>query len=149
MAQIDTIVLATKDVKAENGRVFPVYFAYRQEKDENGEYTDILTPYTGEDGSPQFKAKPIKVKLTEDFEKKLKDSKLEFPLMMRLDDTLKVNVDGKAKSSYFVTLDTERDTRKPRLDKYGRQHLILVIRDAVDIREKPRTSYSLEDVDEF
>lgn len=148
--KLNVIVLAMKMQEVEGGRKFPVYFAYRQELGEDGTYHDQLTPMTDEKGSPIFKAKPIKVRLSEDFEKKLQDSELTFPLMMDLDSESRIkNKDGKSVSSFFVTVDTDRETKQPRLDKYGKKHLVMIIRDAQNIREKPMTSYSLDDLDDF
>ena len=75
---------------------------------------------------------------------------MSYPLMMELDPDLRVkNKDGKYVSSFFVTVDTNKDTKQPRVDKYGKKHLVMIIRDAVNIREKPMTSYSLDDLDDF
>ena len=49
--------------------------------------------------------------------------------------------------SFYVTVDKDKD-KKARKDKYGRKHLILIIRDA-EFKEMPRKSYSLEDLDSF
>lgn len=150
MEKIDTIVLARKEMDTKDGkRKFNVYFAYRQEL-VDGEYTDILTPGTDKDGNPTMKAKPIKVKLSQDFEKKLEGMNLTFPLLMKLDEEKRItNRDNKVVRSFYVTVDSDKDTKQARLDKYGKRHLLLVIRDADDIREKPLVSYSLSDLDDF
>ena len=146
---VNIIALATKEVETEDGRKFTAYFAYRQEI-VNGECVDKLTPYVKEDGTPEFKARPIKVRISEDFAKKLEGLDMQFPLLMRLDPNMYVkNSEGKRVSSFFVTVDTDKKTKQPKLDKNGKRHLILVIRDAVAIWEKPRTSYSLDDLDDF
>lgn len=151
MEKIDTIVLATKDMPTKDGKdTFPVYFAYRQEKTPSGEYQDVLTSIQDKDGKQTFKARPIKVKLSQDFQKKLESTNLMFPLMMRLDENKRMtNREGKVVRTFYVTVDSDKDTKQPRLDKYGKKHLLLVIRDADDIREKPLASYSLEDLDDF
>lgn len=148
--QKSVIVLATKEQTTGDGkRKFNVYFAYRQEL-VDGAYTDVLTPMQDKDGSPIFKAKPIKVRLSEEFEKKLLDMNLQFPLMMTLNPDKRIkNKEGKTVSSFFVTVDTDKDTKQPRLDKYGKKHLVLILRDAEDIKEKPHTEYSLDDLDDF
>lgn len=151
MDKIDTIVLARKEVPTkDNTRKFWAYFAYRQEKGGNGEYQDVLSSVQDKEGKQVFKARPIKVRLSQDFEKKLESMNLIFPLMMRLDETKRMtNRDGKVVRTFYVTVDSDKDTKQPRVDKYGKQHLLLVIRDADDIREKPLASYSLEDLDTF
>lgn len=143
------VVLATKEVKNASGGTFNVYFAYRQEL-VDGEYKDVMTPITTSDGKLDYISKPIKVRLSQEFEKKLKATKLSFPLLLTLDSEKHIkNQQGQQVSSYFVTVDTVKETKQPRLDKYGKKHLVLVIRDAEDIKEKPHTSYSLEDLDDF
>lgn len=151
MEKIDTIVLAKKDMETKDKKsTFPVYFAYRQEKGTNDEYHDVLTPMVDSEGKPIFKARPIKVKLSQDFEKKLEGMNIMFPLLMRLDEEKRIkNRDGKVVRTFFITVDSDKETKQPRLDKYGKKHLLLVIRDAEDIREKPLSSYSLEDIDNF
>ena len=149
--KIDTIVLARKEMENKNNKTkFWVYFAYRQEQDKEGNFQDILTPMTDSENKPIFKARPIKVKLSQDFEKKLESMNLMFPLMMKLDEEKRItNRDGKVVRSFYITVDSDRETKQPRVDKYGKKHLLLVIRDADDIREKPLASYSLEDLDNF
>lgn len=143
------IVLATKEQESKDGGKFNVYFAYRQQLVDN-EYTDVVTPYTKEDGTLDYKAKPIKVRLSQAFEEKLKETKLSFPLLMTLDESVRVkNEKGQYVSGHFITVDTDKKTKQPRLDKYGKRHLVLVIRDAQDIKEKPRATYSFDDLDDF
>ena len=151
MDKIDTIVLARKEVSTkDNTRKFFAYFAYRQEQSPEGELQDILTPMLDKDGKQVFKARPIKVRLSQDFEKKLESMNLMFPLLMRLDEEKRMtNRDGKVVLTFYVTVDSDKETKQPRVDKYGKRHLLLVIRDADDIREKPLASYSLEDLDNF
>lgn len=149
MENKQVVVLATKVVETEDKRKFNVYFAYRQEL-VDGEWKDKLTPYTDEKGQPAFKARPIKAHLSEDFVKKIEKMDVQFPLLVTLNPDKKVkNSDGKSVNAFFVTVDTDKTTKKPRLDKHGKQHLILVIRDADEIVNKPRTEYSLDDLDDF
>ena len=105
--KIDTIVLATKEMKTKDGKsTFPVYFAYRQEKTPNGEYQDVLTSMTDKDGKQIFKARPIKVRLSQDFEKKLESTNMAFPLLMRLDENKRMtNRDGKVVRTFKFFLE--------------------------------------------
>ena len=95
-------------------------------------------------------AKPIKVYLSQDFEIKVKSLKLSYPLLLTLDRTMLIrNQDGKLVPSYYVQKDYDRKEKKVRLDKYNKEHLVLVIRDAVEIVEKPREVFTLDDLDNF
>ena len=151
MDKIDTIVLARKEIESKDKKEkFYAYFAYRQEKGADGELQDVLTPLVDKEGKSMLKARPIKVKLSQDFVKKIESMNINFPLIMRLDENKKItNRDGKLVPSFYITVDTIKETKQPRVDKYGKRHLLLVIRDAEDIREKPLTSYALEDLDAF
>lgn len=138
-------ILCNAEVANENGAKFMVYYGYRQQQDKEGNITDVLTPITDEKGAPTMKAIPIKVKLSEDFVKKTKD--LSFPLLLTLDTDRKVKLGNEERDSFYVAVDKDKD-KKARKDKYGKKHLILIIRDA-EIKEMPRKSYSLDDLDSF
>ena len=62
---------------------------------------------------------------------------------MTLDDTIKIN----GNDSFFLTMDKDID-KKPRLDKYGKKHLVLVVREWKSIEEAPTTSYRFDDLEE-
>ena len=138
-------ILCNAEVANSNGAKFTVFYGYRQEQNKDGTYSDVLTPVIDKEGKPAMKAIPIKVRLSEDFNKKVE--KLTFPLLLTLDTDKKVTIDGQEKDSYYVTVDKDKD-KKARKDKYGKKHLILIVRDA-EYQELPRKSYSLDDLDSF
>ena len=138
-------ILCNAEIVNDNGAKFKVFYGYRQQEDKDGNISDVVTPITDKEGKPAMKALPIKVKLSEDFNKKVE--KLPFPLLLTLDSDRKVTINGEKKDSFYVTIDKDKD-KKVRKDKYGRKHLILIIRDA-EYKEMPRKSYSLEDLDSF
>lgn len=138
-------ILCNAEVTNSNGAKFNVYYGYRQQEDKEGNISDVLTPMQDSEGKPIMRAIPIKVKLAESFIKKVE--KASFPLLLTLDEDKKVDINGVESDSFYVTVDKDKD-KKARKDKYGRKHLILIIRDA-DFKEMPRKSYSLEDLDSF
>lgn len=138
-------ILCKSEIVNDNGSKFPVFYGYRQQQDKDGNISDVVTPTTDSEGNPAMKALPIKVKLSEDFIKKTE--KVSFPLLLTLDSDKKVLINKEEKDSFYVTIDKDKD-KKPRKDKYGKKHLILIIRDA-EYQEMPRKSYSLEDLDSF
>lgn len=138
-------ILCNAEVTNSNGAKFDVYYGYRQQQDKEGNISDVLTPMQDSEGKPIMRAIPIKVKLAESFIKKVE--KASFPLLLTLDEDKKVDINGVESDSFYVTVDKDKD-KKARKDKYGRKHLILIIRDA-EFKEMPRKSYSLEDLDSF
>ena len=138
-------ILCSALVANDNGAKFPVFYGYRQQQDKEGNISDVLTPITDKDGHPQMRAIPIKVKLSETFMKKVENA--TFPLLVTLDNERKVVFNNEEKDSFYVTVDKDKD-KKARKDKYGKKHLILIIRDA-EYQELPRKSYSLDDLDSF
>lgn len=139
-------MLCSKDMKGSNGHPFTVYYAYQQqaiEVDGVVQYEDIKTPITLADGTTDMKAIPVNVKLSQDFMKEINDSEVKFPLLLFLDSEIKI--DGK--DSYYVTIDKTKE-KTPRLDKYGKKHLILVVRHGEFI-EAPRKSYDIDDIATF
>lgn len=138
-------ILCNSEVTNNNGAKFTVFYGYRQQEDKDGNISDVLTPITDKDGKPAMKAIPIKVKLSEAFNNKVKDS--TFPLLLTLDDEKKVSINGEEKDSFYVAVDKDKE-KKARKDKYGKKHLILIVRDA-EYKEVPRKSYSLDDLDSF
>ena len=138
-------ILCNSEVTNDNGAKFMVFYGYRQQQDSEGNISDVLTPGVDSEGKPTMKAMPIKVKLAESFIKKVEQA--AFPLLLTLDDSKKVSINGEEKDSFYVTVDKDKD-KKARKDKYGKKHLILIVRDA-DFVEMPRKSYSLDDLDSF
>lgn len=137
-----TLLVFSKEVN-DNNRKFTTYYGYRQTLLPDGTYEDVATPATDEEGKATMITKSIKIKFNEDFLNTHKD--LTFPVYMTINKTLKLS-DGR--DSSFITVDKDSD-KKPRLDKNGHRHLVLVVRDVVSITEAPRTSYSLDDLDDF
>ena len=137
-----TLLVLSKEVTKDNHK-FTVYYGYRQDKNDKGEFVDRLTPITDKEGKPAMISKSIKVALTAEFIEKHKDK--QFPLFITLD----MNKKGKdGKSVAYVTVDKD-SSKKVRKDKNGNKHLILVIKDAEAVAEAPRKSYSLDDLDTF
>lgn len=136
------MLVLSKEVSKDNHK-FTVYYGYRQDKNEKGEFVDRLTTTIGNDGKPVTISKSIKVALTEDFIKKYNDR--HFPLFVTLDMDKK---DKQGHSLAYVTVDKDSN-KNVRKDKNGKKHLILVIKDAEEVIEAPRKSYSLDDVDSF
>ena len=147
--KLDYVVLCKKVVTLENGTEIDTFFSYRQEE-KDGEYVDILTPTTDSEGNPVMVSKSIKTYLSEDFKAKLTVLKLNFPLFVTLDREKRVpGKDGKMIPAHTVKEDIDMKTGKPRLDKYGKKHLALTIRDAVSVVEKVRDSHTLDDLDNY
>lgn len=142
---LQLFILCNAEIVNDNGSKFMVYYGYRQQQDQEGNISDVLTPITDKDGKPAMKAIPIKVKLSEDFTKKVE--KAIFPLLLTLNSDKKVSLNGEEKDSFYITVDKDKD-KKPRLDKYGKKHLILIVRDA-DFIEMPRKSFTFDDLDSF
>lgn len=129
--------ITTKD----NTEGFDTFFAYRQEKKEDGTLVDVLSPIEV-NGTSQMKAKAIKVALSKSAYEKL--GKLTFPLSITLNDELKV--DGK--DSFYVCINKDKD-KKIILDKNGKKHHILVIRDYESAVAVERKEVTLSNFDEF
>ena len=138
-------ILCDHEVTNENGAKFMTYYGYRQQQDKDGNLSDVVTMTTDAEGKPLAKAMPIKVKLGQDFVKKVENA--SFPLLLTLDTEKKVLINNEEKDSFYVTVDKDKE-KKARKDKYGKKHLILIVRDA-DFVEMPRKSYSLDDLDSF
>ena len=139
------------DIKGKTVK-FMTYFGYRQQDTGDGTGTqleDILTPVTDENGNPAMKAISIKVSLSPLFKLKLETCGLRLPVYISLKKERIQGKDGKLVNSYFVTPDLDKDTKKPRLDKYGKRHLVLVINDATILAEKQRDEYDLDDIESF
>ena len=125
----------------DNKEGFDTFFAYRQEKKEDGSMSDILSPIE-KDGVSLMKAKAIKVALSKSAYEKM--NSLSFPVLLTLNDELKV--DGK--DSFYVCINKDKE-KKPILDKLGKKHHILVIRDYESAVAIERKSVTLSNFDEF
>ena len=136
------VMLCKKHITTdENKEGFDTFFAYRQEKKEDGSMVDILSPIEIK-GTSQMKARAIKVALGKDAYDKL--LKFEFPVLVTLNDELKV--DGK--DSFYVCVNKDKE-KKPILDKEGKKHHILVIREYESAVAVERKSVTLANFDEF
>ena len=137
----NVINLCRKEVEKDNKK-FPVYFAYRQELNTEGEYTDVITPSVNEKGEPVMKARPLKVALADKLRKEL-EADNNFPYRMILDSELKLD-DGK--DGYYLAIDKDKE-KNVRKDKYGKRHVILVIRKPKSYEPLPREVITFDDVD--
>ena len=136
------VMLCKKHITTdENKEGFDTFFAYRQEKKEDGSMVDILSPIEV-NGTSQMKARAIKVALGKDTYDKL--AKFEFPVLLTLNDELKV--DGK--DSFYVCINKDKD-KNPILDKNGKKHHILVVRDYESAVTIERKEVTLANFDEF
>ena len=136
------VMLCKKHIITEDNKEgFDTFFAYRQEKKEDGSMVDILSPIEVK-GTSQMKARAIKVALGKSAYEKL--LKFEFPVLVTLNDELKV--DGK--DSFYVCVNKDKD-KKPILDKLGKKHHILVIREYESAVAVERKSVTLSNFDEF
>lgn len=142
-----TIKLCMKMMTAqETKREFPSFFGYKVDPDQEGtlQTREYPTEVVKEDGSKDtvMKAHSFKVSLSEDIEKELKKDN-QFPYFVVYDDEV-VGKDGKPLN--FITWDKEKGG-KYRLDKNGRKHKVLVLRELVTYGACPRTSIDFEELD--
>ena len=136
------VMLCKKHIITEDNKEgFDTFFAYRQEKKEDGSLVDIMSPIEI-NGTSQMKARAIKVALSKNAYDKLKD--MVFPLSLTLNDELKV--DGQ--DSFYVCVNKDKD-KKPILDKNGKKHHILVIREYESAVAIERKVITLSNFDEF
>ena len=135
------LMLCKKKVKNGN-QEFDVTFGYRQTlNEETGEFEDVESTIMV-DGQPKKVAKSVKVALAKDLRKKL-DEENKYPYRVTLDDELKT---ANGDDSYYVTINKDKDGNE-RLDKNGKHHPILVIREIADYEVVPPKSYTLDDID--
>ena len=130
------IVLVKKDIEKDNKK-FPVFYAYQQVLNDKGEFTDVLVPSTDSEGKAVMKSRRIKVVLTEDVKHILLADNM-FPYIVTLQDEV----------DYFITIDKDIDG-KPRLDKNGKKHAVLVMQSFKEYAPKPRKSMSFDDIDDI
>ena len=126
----------------DNKEGFDTFFAYRQEKKEDGSLVDVLSPIEV-NGTSQMKARAIKVALSKSAYERL--GTMVFPVLLTLNDELKVDGD---KDSFYVCVNKDKE-KKPILDKNGKKHHILVIRDYEECVAVERKSVTLANFDEF
>lgn len=136
------VMLCKKHITTnENKEGFDTFFAYRQEKKEDGSLEDIMSPIEV-NGTSQMKARAIKVALSKNVYDKLKD--MVFPLSLTLNDELKVE----GQDSFYVCINKDKD-KNPILDKNGKKHHILVIREYESAVAIERKVVTLANFDEF
>ena len=139
---MDILKVFSKEVETDNGGKFITYYGYRQEM-VNGEFHDVGTPATNENGEAIVIAKPIKVKFGKEMYENVKE--MSFPLLFKLDRDMK---DSKGNSAFFITVDKDAN-KNDRLDKNGKRHLVCVIVKAVEVTPAPRNDLTLDDLDDF
>ena len=143
------IKLVRKFVKDKDGKEFPTLFAYKTEVGENGERAVIETPtvVTAEDGtqSTVMKARSFKIGLDKKLAAKL-DAEDSYPYFLTIDNEVLTKA---GQPQYFITIDKDKDTKKPRLDKNGFQHVRMYIRDVVAYEACPRTDIDFDDIEEY
>ena len=116
-------LVVNKEDREINGVKFPVWYGFRQHKDENGQYVDDgLYPTTDKEGKSVFKARSIKVIPVGDVAKEL--DTIGYPCRLTLDDDDKTK-DGK--TSFSVDIDKKKDGTI-KLDKNGKKHAVIYIR---------------------
>lgn len=113
------ITLCKKNVKTKEGTTFPALFAYPAKKNEDGTMSDILVPSTDKDGKSIMVAKSIRVILTGDIKKKLMLED-KFPYYLEFDEP------QEDYEEYYITIYKDING-KPRLDKYGKRHPVMII----------------------
>lgn len=144
------IKLCMKEVEDKtNNRTFPSYFAYKvdMDKDGNAITREYPTTVTAEDGttSTVMKAKSFKVGLGEVVEAQLKADKSQFPYIITYDDE---DTDKDGKRINYIKVDKDKD-KNVRLDKYGKRHAVLVLREIKNFTPAPRTEINFDDIEDF
>lgn len=139
----ETILLMKKSCLTKDNRKFDAYYAYRTELNANNERVKKLVPT--KEGTMRLVS--MKVNFVEGaldmLKKQIADNNLGFPVYMTLDSELLIN----GNDSYFITIDKDIN-RKPRLDKKGKKHLVLVVRAWEKLEEAPTISYTFDDLEE-
>ena len=132
----------SKTYNTENGGEFITHFGYRVEK--VGEVlTDISTPSTDKDGKAIMRSIPVKIKLTEHFNK----THAGFTTPALMDVNLEAKLDN-GKKAAFITVDKDGN-KKPRLDKYGKRHPVLVIEEVESWEPLPYEDMDFNSIDDF
>lgn len=133
---VETVVLCMKMVESDN-RKFPVFYGYHQIfNPKKNDFDDVLVPSTNDKGEPTMKPRNFKVVLQEPLKSQLiKENKFPYRL------SLEPQVD------YFITIDKDKD-KKPRLDKYGKKHALLVISTCASYTPLQRKSMTFDDMDD-
>lgn len=134
-------LVINKEEREVNGVKFPVWYGFRQHKDDNGQYVDEgLFPATDKEGKSIMKAKSTKVVPVGDIAKQLDN--IGYPLRLTLDENDKC-ADGK--SSFSIDIDKKKDGTI-KLDKNGKQHAVIYIR-KITQAYKLAPRMTLDDID--
>ena len=127
---------------------FPTYFGYKVDQDAEGNFNtrEYPTVVTKEDGTTEtiMKAKSFKVKPSDEIINAIKADGDNFPYLITYDDEV---LDEEGKKVNYNKVDKKNG--KPRLDKYGRRHAIVVINKAVEIKACPKINISFDDIENF
>ena len=142
---IRTIKLCMKPVKDKQNKEFPSLFGYKVDKQEDGTFKTREYPTVAPDGSTVMKAKSFKVGLGETLAAKLTVDNNQFPYIVTYDDEV---VDKDGKKVNYIKVDKDKD-KKVRLDKNGRRHAVLVIREVIEFTPCPRTDINFDDIEDF
>lgn len=128
--ELSYLKIFAKQIKTEEGVSFTRYFAYVC--DEN--WNDVLKTIKDKDtGLEKVIPTSIGVRFTPDCLTKINFNKVEFPVHMTLTDDM-----------YFITIDKDAKTKKPKLRNDGTKVDVCVIMDynTIDHFETPKTKLS-------
>lgn len=151
------VQVCSKEVEVAPSIMKTVYYGFRKEFNEQTQnYIDVVTPTVDKDGKPLMRAVSFKVKFT-DYAKEhyLIDKEnclLKFPVILDvdLDAVLEDDADkpdNEQRHYAFITKDRDSTTKKVRLDRNGKSHLVLVINKVHSFIEVGKTDYSFDDID--
>ena len=130
------LLLCKKTQKTEDNREFDVFYGYQQVfSEEKQDFVDVLVPSKDAQGNPTMKSRTVKVVLTDNV-KHLLLADDAFPYRLTLEEGI----------DFFITVDKTKDG-KPRLDKYGKKHGLLVINTFQEYVSVPRKSMTFDDLD--
>ena len=131
-------LVVNKEERTVDNKTFPIWYGFRQHKDEKGYYQDDLTPSTDKDGKPIMVARSIKVVPTKNAIEEL--DKLGYPCRLTLDTSETFN----DRATFQVDIDKKKDGTI-KFDKNGRKHAVIYIRHANGY--KIERKMTMEDID--
>ena len=135
------LVCHRTQTKADGGK-FDRYFCYELDSEGN----IVVNPATG-------KGKGIKAKIFEGILTEHSLTPASFPLVMKVDDEATLQIkdkEGNDKVIRACKLKIDRDANgNPRLDKYGKRHLVCVINQVLEVSEAPNREITWDDVMDF